>query len=224
MDMPVNSHNQSLEDAPQIEGYVLSRVLGHGGFGAVYEAETDPPSGTRLAVKVLEQPLVDMGDFEARFLREVRNAQRLDHQNIVKVLDFGAIPDGRLYCAMELCNGPSLRMLVFRSGPLPPVQVAHLLCQVLDGLGVAQAEIEGVEALGKVAGFPVMDPGVGMGAGLDYHRGTQAAAVRLGADQFDLQKMDLLSFGQVADQHQRLRVEVVGDDVQVSVVVQVEYH
>ena len=74
--------------------FALIRELGRGGFGAVYEADVIGPPGGRVALKVLERPLVDFEEFEARFLREVKNAQRLSHPHAVRVFEYGALPDG----------------------------------------------------------------------------------------------------------------------------------
>ncbi len=54
----------------------------------------------------------------ARFRREVRALARCDHPHIVKVLASGALPDGRLYYAMEYVPGCDLEQ-VWRelSGP-----------------------------------------------------------------------------------------------------------
>ncbi len=117
----------------------LGRELGRGGFGAVYEAEDVGAPGRLVALKVLERPAHDAASFEARFMREVKNAQRLDHPHAIKVHEYGALPDGRLYYAMELCVGRSLRAVLAERGPLEPARAVRLVCQVLSALGAAHA-------------------------------------------------------------------------------------
>src|SRR5207253_3023292 len=63
--------------------YRLVRRIGHGGMGAVYEAEGE--TGPRVAVKVLlgDSLTADPG-LIARFLREGRATTRIDHPNIAR--------------------------------------------------------------------------------------------------------------------------------------------
>ncbi len=116
----------------------LGRELGRGGFGAVYEAEDVGVPGRLVALKVLERPAHDAASFEARFMREVKNAQRLDHPHAVRIYEYGALPDGRLFYAMELCRGRSLRA-VFSGGPAEPARLVRLVREALSALGAAHA-------------------------------------------------------------------------------------
>ena len=69
--------------------YRVLRTIGRGGMGVVYEAE-DPDAAQRVALKVLPTlGLPDPPDQE-RFRREIDLAVRLDHPQIVPILDFGA--------------------------------------------------------------------------------------------------------------------------------------
>ncbi|MHC4392022.1 MAG: serine/threonine-protein kinase, partial [Planctomycetota bacterium] len=115
------------------------RVVGHlgsGGYGEVYSAERSD-TGERIAVKVFERDLIDNKDEHARLLREVNNARTLDHPNVVKVFEFGVLPTGRPYYAMELCRGYSIAHLLAEP-ELPDVaRIVHLMLEVLDGLGAA---------------------------------------------------------------------------------------
>lgn len=99
--------------------YVILGVLGSGGMGRVYEAY-DAKLERRLALKVLHatrfaaqntggcvQGRVD-DRAQLRLLREGRAMARLEHENVVPVYDVGQ-DHGRLYLAMELMSGGSLR-------------------------------------------------------------------------------------------------------------------
>ncbi|MFC1706441.1 serine/threonine-protein kinase [Planctomycetota bacterium] len=119
--------------------YRLTRLLGKGGFGAVYAAEPLASPGSELAVKLLSRPREGLDDFEARFRREVRNAQRLCHPNAVRIFAFGTWGPDILYYVMELCEGRSLRELCKAEGPLAPARAVRLTIQVLEVLGAAHA-------------------------------------------------------------------------------------
>ncbi|MFF0738835.1 protein kinase [Streptomyces sp. NPDC004111] len=103
--------------------YRLSRVLGQGGMGAVWQAH-DEHLGRDVAVKELRLP-EHLGESErqnwiARFDREARAAARLKHPGIITVHDRISVPDGRPWIVMELVHGGSLADLVEAHGPLPP--------------------------------------------------------------------------------------------------------
>jgi hypothetical protein len=87
--------------------YRLLRLLGQGGMGAVYAAE-DPTLGRRVALKLLPEGAVAVGERRARFLREARGAAAATHENIAAVYEVGEA-DGTVFLAMELVPGRTLR-------------------------------------------------------------------------------------------------------------------
>lgn len=94
----------------RIGRYVLTgRMLGAGGFGAVYEA-THPEVELRVAIKVSE-PHLDAG-LRERALREANALARIQHRHVVRVFDAGEATDGRVYLAMELLAGEPLSDLL----------------------------------------------------------------------------------------------------------------
>ena len=115
------------------------RQLGKGGFGAVYEAEPVGHPGERVALKVLDRPPGDGEEFDARVMREVRNAQRLDHPHAVRVYDSGALPDGKLFYTMQLCAGRSIRDILNEAVRLEAPRAVRLVTQALSALGAAHA-------------------------------------------------------------------------------------
>jgi serine/threonine-protein kinase len=108
---------------------ILDR-LGAGGAGAVYLAE-HTVLRRRVAVKVLaatDDPLA-----RERVIREARAAARLDHPNVVHVIDVD--PDARPpYLVMEHVDGVTLQAAVAVAGPLRPETAAFCGVQVLGGL------------------------------------------------------------------------------------------
>lgn len=84
--------------------YLLTRVVGRGGMGTVYEA-TDTLLGRSVALKLLDGTKSGRSE---RALNEARIAASLEHQRIARVYDVGS-HDGDRFVAMELVRGVSLR-------------------------------------------------------------------------------------------------------------------
>ncbi len=84
--------------------YVLGRLIGEGGFGAVYEALQTVPVRRRVALKVLKAGM-DSRQVLARFDAERRALALMEHPGIAKVLDAGETADGRPFFAMEFVEG-----------------------------------------------------------------------------------------------------------------------
>jgi serine/threonine-protein kinase len=121
--------------------YRIKEFLGEGGMGTVYEVE-HIALGRNYALKVLRARVVDRDETSAEaFLREARTAARVRHPNIVDVIDFGHMPDGRPYFVMELLEGESLADRVER-GALPPAEVVTIARQT--ALALAAAHDRGV--------------------------------------------------------------------------------
>jgi serine/threonine protein kinase len=81
----------------------------------------------------------DMGkdyDFEARFEREAQAMAKLNHPNIVSVIDFGEAGPDYLYIVMELIDGADM-MDVIRGGQMTQEMALALLPQVCDALQFA---------------------------------------------------------------------------------------
>jgi tetratricopeptide (TPR) repeat protein len=96
-------------DAPLTKGQVLGRYvvldrLGAGGMGVVYAAY-DPELNRRVALKLMHD---SQGTSQVRMVREAQALARLSHPNVVAVHDVGTV-DGRVFVAMELVEGDSLR-------------------------------------------------------------------------------------------------------------------
>lgn len=76
----------------------------------------------------------------ARFLEEARISARLDHSNLIHVVDFGS-EAGELYLVMELVDGPSLFAILRKlseGGRAPPPEVAaYVVAEIAAGLSHA---------------------------------------------------------------------------------------
>ncbi|GAB4564338.1 MAG: hypothetical protein Tsb0020_14410 [Haliangiales bacterium] len=119
--------------------YKLLSHLGTGGFGLVYQA-TQLNTGQLVAVKIARHYEIQGGSSSSssgpveRFKREMEVVAQLSHPNIVRLVDAGQLPDGRLFAVLQLVQGMSLAELLYHEGPTDPVETQHLMVQVLDAL------------------------------------------------------------------------------------------
>ncbi len=125
----------------RIGRYILERKLGEGGMGVVYRA-LDRDSQRRVALKVLPPELYADHERRSRFKREARAIERLDHESIARLYEYGEVhlPAGStLFIAMELAHGRDLasRMALeeFDDG-----RVASIGRQIAQALSAAHAE------------------------------------------------------------------------------------
>jgi serine/threonine protein kinase len=119
--------------------YRLSRLLGRGGVGEVYEATHDV-IGLRVAVKLIRYEYAGNSELNARFLQEARAAAAVGHPGIVQVHDVGTSPDGRTYLVMEYLEGEDLEKVLARQRQLPVGEIAAVLIDALDALSAAHAK------------------------------------------------------------------------------------
>ncbi|MCK6484222.1 MAG: serine/threonine protein kinase [Phycisphaerae bacterium] len=91
---------------PSIEGYEIISKLGQGGMGVVFEA-VQQSTHRRVAVKIIREAMLESESGRRRFEREVELVARLQHPNIVGVLDSG-VHRGRYYFVMEYVSGRRL--------------------------------------------------------------------------------------------------------------------
>ena len=120
-------------DAP--EPYELLERLGGGSMGVVYRAR-DRRLQRSVALKFVAPELGADANAARRFLAEARAAAAVEHPNLCTVLEAGATADGRLYLAMPLYDGETLRARVAR-GPATVAEVADIGGQMCRGLAKA---------------------------------------------------------------------------------------
>src|SRR5262245_55810805 len=88
--------------------YRISRLIGHGGMGAVYEAaRADEQFDQLVAIKVIKRGM-DTDFVRQRFSRERRILARLEHPHIARLIDGGATEDGLPYFVMEYVEGRTI--------------------------------------------------------------------------------------------------------------------
>ena len=115
--------------------YVVESFVGHGGMGAVYKG-TQVRLKRPVAIKIMRRDVGQDHDFEARFEREAQAMGRLNHPNIVSVIDYGEAGPEYLYIVMEVVVGADL-MDVIRTGRMTQEMALALLPQICDALQFA---------------------------------------------------------------------------------------
>jgi non-specific serine/threonine protein kinase len=120
----------------RIGRYTVTRKIGEGGMGVVYEAHDD-----RLDRAVALKTMSSLGNDEtarSRFWREARAAARVNHPNICQIYEIGE-DGGQLFIAMELLSGQPLSEHLDH-GPLSASRVMPIALGILDALSALHAQ------------------------------------------------------------------------------------
>ena len=111
--------------------YRIVRQLGHGGFGAVYEAVDDD---LNLSFALKETFYAADEQLRQAFKREARMLARLSHEAFPRVTHYFTEDDG-CFLVMELIYGDDLdKLLVKRGVPFDEKEVLEWADQILDAL------------------------------------------------------------------------------------------
>ena len=128
-----------LEENTFVDGrFRLSRLLGRGGMGSVWQA-TDVALDVQCAVKFIEGEMNQVPEARARFEREAKSAAGLRSPHVVQILHHG-VWEGRSFIAMELLEGEDLGKRLARLGKLPPADLHSVMSQVCRALSKAHTK------------------------------------------------------------------------------------
>jgi serine/threonine-protein kinase len=133
----VSNGQQSSRVGSWFGPYRLTRLLGRGGMGEVYEAD-DTRKGRIVALKLISPELSNDPMYRTRMQREAGAAGRLTEPHVVPIHDYGEI-NGQLYLDMRLIDGESLAAVLKRTGPMSPPRAVAILRQVAAALDAAHA-------------------------------------------------------------------------------------
>ena len=99
----------------KVDRYLLLDLIGQGGMGRVYLAR-DTRLDRRVALKILSPERLSNPRAIARFQREARVGAQLQHENLVRIYDFGE-SNGRYFLVMEYIEGKTIGDLDLRARP-----------------------------------------------------------------------------------------------------------
>ena len=115
--------------------YVIRDRIGAGGMGTVYRAHQEV-LGRDVAIKFLAQELAFQPTSKTRFLREARAANRINHEHIIDITDYGETDDGLVYLVMEFLDGVPLNEEIAK-GPMYLPRAVTIAWQMAAALGRA---------------------------------------------------------------------------------------
>jgi eukaryotic-like serine/threonine-protein kinase len=120
--------------------YTIERELGRGGMATVYLAR-DRKHDRLVAIKVM-RPEVAADQGGQRFLREIQILARLQHPNILALLDSGTTSEAHPspFYVMPYVEGESLRQRLAREGPLPVPEALRLVREIGEALHYAHGQ------------------------------------------------------------------------------------
>lgn len=126
------------EPGGMIGPYRLLERIGGGGMGFVYRA-LDARNDRMVALKIMQPRFTEDVTAVKRFRLEASLVKALDHPNICAVHEVGEGGDGRLYIAMPLYDGDTLRQRL-TGGALPVPTAIGIALQVVRGLAKAHKQ------------------------------------------------------------------------------------
>ncbi len=123
----------------EFRGYVIERLLGKGGLGAVYLARHTFLDEV-YALKILYPHVAKSNEsYVKRFLREAKIATHIRHPNLVAVHDCGFDKERELYfLVMDYVSGGDLRQAIAFAGRFEADRAAEVILQVASALEAAQ--------------------------------------------------------------------------------------
>ncbi len=146
---------QSFDPGDRLGRYELVKVIGGGGFAAVWRARSDGPGGfeREVAIKVMRPGRASQKRFQDMMLDEARLVARIQHPNVAQIWEVGEDPRS-LYVVMELVDGDSLDELRYRAEragkALSPRALFRVLADTCAGLHAAHELTQDGRPLGLV--------------------------------------------------------------------------
>jgi eukaryotic-like serine/threonine-protein kinase len=119
--------------------YQIVKFINRGSAGMVYQARHIMLDKV-FAIKMLSPDEITSDTSSERFQREAHATSSLSHPNIITVHDFGILPEGTLYLAMEYLEGETLATLLERQEHLDFKQAIPIFMQICLALEYAHAQ------------------------------------------------------------------------------------
>jgi len=123
------------EHPKQIGKYTVTRPLGKGAMGMVYEG-FDPVIERKVAIKIILGDYLEAAEMEdaiARFKREAQAGGRLQHPNIVSVYEYGG-DNEMAFMVMEYVEGEELKRMLTSGKRFELIEIFEIMKQLLAAL------------------------------------------------------------------------------------------
>jgi len=122
-------------------GRIISRrfrvedIIGRGGMAIVYRA-FDLKNHQWVALKVLREEYEEDEEYKARFEREAEVNKKLNHPNVVNMIDHGCAA-GVSFIALEYVDGRTLKEMITERGKIDQEEAVHIALGILAALSHA---------------------------------------------------------------------------------------
>ncbi len=118
--------------------YIVESQRARGGFATVYLAHHERDAG-QFALKVLHKVLVHRTGMIRRFQQEGEVIRRIDHPNVVRLIDYGDLPDGRPYFVMPWLEGRTLASELAERGVFSIGEASSIMAKLTEALEATHA-------------------------------------------------------------------------------------
>ena len=130
----MNDNDKTIQSITRIHGFeIIGLISNQGGMSDVYEAY-QLSIGRRVAVKKLKSTFIDDENIKGRFEKEARLLGKLNHANIIQLIDFS---NEHLTLIMEYVEGRPLDEVMSEEGELSIEESLRIISEVLAGLHYA---------------------------------------------------------------------------------------
>lgn len=130
-----DTYNDTQVKLALAQNYTILETIGRGGMATVYKAN-QRNLNRLVALKVVHPNLIHDVEFLNRFHREAQMAASLNHPNIVRIYDVGAV-NGVHYISMEYLEGEDLQTHIKKHGKLPVDETIRIIAPIAESLNFA---------------------------------------------------------------------------------------
>ena len=136
---PIGTGTSELIGTLLLDRFLVTKQIGQGGMGAVYEA-THTLINKRVAVKVLLEKYAQREQIVTRLKKEATLASSIRNEHIIDITDIGNTADGRTFVVMEYLEGESLAECLSREHELSEQRTLRIASQAASALAAAHAK------------------------------------------------------------------------------------
>lgn len=119
--------------------YELIELLGHGGMGAVFKARHIAMDRI-VAMKFLLPDVAEDPVMRDRFFREAKSSGKINHPNVVQLIDYGEGPEGDAYIVIEYLDGIGFDQEMKKFRQIEYNRAVKIFDQICAGVGMAHAK------------------------------------------------------------------------------------